>query len=259
MKTVILAGGLGTRLSEETGIRPKPMVEIGGMPILWHIMKMYSSYGHNDFIICLGYKGNIIKDFFTNYRLHNSNLCIDLNKNSIEFINNDVEPWKITLVDTGATTMTGGRLKRIRDYIGDETFFMTYGDGVGDININILLAFHDNNETYATITAVQPPERFGVIDLEKDSNLVANFKEKREHNTLESHWINAGFFVLDPEIFDFLDDDNTIWEKKLEDLANKKQLSAYKHYGYWQNMDTMMDKNVLNDIWQKKIAPWKSW
>ena len=259
MKTVILAGGLGTRLSEETGVRPKPMVEIGGMPILWHIMKMYFSYGYNDFIICLGYKGSIIKDFFTNYRLYSSNITIDYRKNSVELIKSKVEPWKITLVDTGENTMTGGRLKRVRDFIGDETFFMTYGDGVSDINIEKLHSFHKNTDTYATLTTVQPPERFGILDLEKDSNLVASFKEKPENNTLKSHWINAGFFVLEPKVFDYLEGDDTVWEKKLEELANESQLSAYKHVGYWQNMDTLMDKNLLNDIWSKNNAPWKSW
>ena len=259
MKTVILAGGFGTRISEETGIRPKPMVEIGGMPILWHIMKMYSSYGHNDFIICLGYKGNIIKDFFTNYHLHNSNFTIDLKTNSIEILNNDVEPWKVTLVDTGEKTMTGGRLKRVRDYVGDETFFMTYGDGVSDVNIDKLLAFHNNHKTFATLTTVQPPERFGIINLEKNSKLVSSFKEKPKGDALKPHWINAGFFALEPHVFDYLEDDSTIWEKKLEVLANMGQLAAFKHHGYWQSMDTLMDKNLLNSIWSKGKAPWKSW
>lgn len=259
MKTVILAGGMGTRLSEETGVRPKPMVEIGGMPILWHIMKMYLSFGFSDFIICLGYKGNIIKDFFTNYRLHRSNITIDTKKNSIELLSNTVEPWKITLVDTGEKTMTGGRLKRVRDFIGDETFFMTYGDGVSDINIEQVHSFHKNADTYATLTTVQPPQRFGVLDLEQNSNFVASFKEKPEDKTMKPHWINAGFFVLEPNVFDYLEDDDTVWEKKLEELANDRQLSAYRHFGYWQNMDTLMDKNLLNKIWNKNEAPWKSW
>jgi len=259
MKTVILAGGFGTRISEETSVLPKPMVEIGGMPILWHIMKMYSSYGHNDFIICLGYKGNIIKDFFTNYYLHNSNFTIDLKTNSIEILNNSIEPWKVTLVDTGEKTMTGGRLKRVRDYIGDETFFMTYGDGVSDVNIDKVLAFHKSNKTFATLTTVQPPERFGIINLEKDSKLVSSFKEKPKGDALKQHWINAGFFALEPQVFDYLEDDSTIWEKKLEVLASMGQLAAFKHNGYWQSMDTLMDKNLLNSIWSKGKAPWKSW
>lgn len=259
MKTVILAGGFGTRLSEETTILPKPMVEIGGKPIIWHIMKIYSSYGFNEFIICLGYKGTVIKNFFLNYRLNNSNFSIDLKNDTLELHNNEVEPWKITLVDTGENTMTGGRIKRIKDYIGDETFFMTYGDGVSNINIDELLSFHNKHKLSATLTTVQPPEKFGILNLEKESNLVASFKEKPKNNILNPHWINGGFFVLEPIIFDYLKDDGTIWEQKLEVIANENQLAAYKHYGYWQNMDTIIDKKILNDTWNDHKAPWKRW
>ncbi len=258
MKTVILAVGYGTRLSEETGVRPKPMVEIGGMPILWHIMKIYSSYGYNDFIICLGYKGNLIKDFFADYRLHYSNLTIDLRKNSLKLLNNEVEPWKITLVDTGETTTIGGRLKRVKEYLENETFFMTYGDGVSDVNISKLLEFHKNQGTYATLTTVQPPGRFGILDLERDTKLVTCFYNNTKNETL-THWINGGFFVLEPKVIDYLKDDYTLWGKTLEILSEENQLSAYRHYGFWQNMDTLMDKNILNEIWDKSKAPWKRW
>lgn len=259
MKTVILAGGYGTRLSEETGVRPKPMVEIGGMPILWHIMKLYSYFGHNDFIICLGYKGNIIKDFFANYRLHNSNVTVDFRNNSIEMLNNDIEPWKVTLVDTGENTMTGGRIKRIRDYLGNEPFFMTYGDGVSDIDIDDLLTFHNNQGAFVTLTAVHPPERFGILDLNNESNRVDSFKEKPRNYVVKPHWINGGFFVIDPKAIDYIENDATIWEKILEILAEKNHLSAYQHYGFWQSMDTLRDKNLLNEIWNSKKAPWKKW
>ena len=258
MKTVILAVGYGTRLSEETGVRPKPMVEIGGMPILWHIMKIYSSYGYNDFIICLGYKGNLIKDFSADYRLHYSNLTIDLRKNSLKLLNNEVEPWKITLVDTGETTTIGGRLKRVKEYLENETFFMTYGDGVSDVNISKLLEFHKNQGTYATLTTVQPPGRFGILDLERDTKLVTCFYNNTKNETL-THWINGGFFVLEPKVIDYLKDDYTLWGKTLEILSEENQLSAYRHYGFWQNMDTLMDKNILNEIWDKSKAPWKRW
>jgi len=258
MKTVILAGGYGTRLSEETGVRPKPMVEIGGMPILWHIMKIYLSYGYNDFIICLGYKGSLIKDFFANYRLHHSNLTIDLRKNSLKLLNNEVEPWKITLIDTGEKTTIGGRLKRVGEYLENETFFMTYGDGVSDVDINKLLEFHKNQRTYATLTAVQPPGRFGILDLEKDKKLVTRFYNNTKNEML-THWINGGFFVLEPKVIDYLKDDYTLWGKTLEIMSEENQLSAYRHYGFWQNMDTLMDKNALNKIWDKSKAPWKRW
>lgn len=259
MKTVILAGGYGTRLSEKTSLIPKPMVEIGGMPILWHIMKIYSSYGHNDFIICLGYKGSIVKNFFANYRLQSSNLTVNLRDNTIELLNNNIEPWKITLVDTGEKTMTGGRLKRVKEYVGNDTFFMTYGDGVSDVNINKLLAFHKRNKTFATVTAVQPPGRFGLLSLCRDNSLVVSYKEKPLCDSLEPHWINGGFFVLEPKIFDFIEGDSSIWERTpMETLAKRNQLTAYKHTGYWQNMDNMNDKNKLDEAWED-FPPWKIW
>ncbi len=259
MKTVILAGGYGTRLSEETGVRPKPMVEIGGMPILWHIMKIYSSFGHNDFVICLGYKGNIIKDFFANYRLHSSDFTVDLKKNAIEWHSNDIEPWKVTLVDTGENTMTGGRLKRVSEYLENEPFFMTYGDGVSDVDLDDLHTFHKNQGTQVTLTAVQPPERFGILDLDDKSNHVDSFKEKPKKDISKLNWINGGFFVIEPRAIDYIKDDSSIWEKVLEVLADENQLSAYQHYGYWQNMDTLRDKNILNEVWNNKKAPWKRW
>ena len=257
MKTVILAGGFGTRISEETSVRPKPMVEIGGMPIIWHIMKMYSSHGFNDFIICLGYKGHMIKEFFMNYYKLQSDLRIDMEKNNVEILNNNVEPWKITLVETGENTMTGGRLKRIQQYIGDQTFFMTYGDGVSDVDFNKLLDYHKTQETFATLTAVQPPGRFGVFTLHHDSNLIERFREKPKGN---SAWINGGFFVLEPDIFDYIEEDNIVWElKPLRKLGNERQLSAYRHNGYWQNMDSLRDKKVLEEVWKKGNPPWKKW
>ena len=260
MKTVILAGGYGTRLSEETGVRPKPMVEIGGMPILWHIMKMYSVYGHHDFIICLGYKGHMIKEFFVDYYLKVSDISIDLKSNEIDIFNNNSEPWKITLVDTGDGTKTGGRLKRIKKFINNETFFMTYGDGVSDINFNKLLEFHKKQKTYATLTAVQPPGRFGAFNLEADQKRITHFREKPMGGIDGSAWINGGFFVLEPEIFDFIKNDSTVWEDEpLKDLAHSNHLSAYKHMGYWQNMDSLRDKMVLEKEWEKENPPWKFW
>ena len=255
MKTVILAGGFGTRLSEETSVLPKPMVEIGGRPILWHIMKMYSSHGFNDFIICLGYKGYIIKEFFMNYYLLQSDLHIDLENNSIEVINNDVDPWKVTLVDTGQDTMTGGRIKRIKEYVEGETFFLTYGDGVSDVDFNLLLDFHKKQGTAATLTAVQPPGRYGAFTL--DSDKISSFREKPKG---DSAWINGGFFVLESEIFDYIDKDSTIWEREpMEHLAHDGKLSAYKHEHYWQSMDSLRDKNVLEEIWDSGNPPWKKW
>ena len=255
MKTVILAGGFGTRLSEETSVLPKPMVEIGGHPILWHIMKMYSSHGFNDFIICLGYKGYIIKEFFINYFLLHSDLHVDLENNSIEVLNNNVDPWKITLVDTGQDTMTGGRIKRIKEYIGDESFFLTYGDGVSDVDFNKLLAFHKSQKVAATLTAVQPPGRYGAFTL--DSNKISSFREKPKG---DSAWINGGFFVLEPEIFDYIENDTTIWEREpMEHIAYIGKLAAYKHEKYWQSMDSLRDKNVLEEIWDSGNPPWKKW
>ena len=255
MKAVILAGGLGTRLSEETSHKPKPMVEIGGMPILWHIMKTYSLAGINEFIICLGYKGYVIKEFFANYFLHMSDVTFDLKNNSMEVHNANAESWKVTLVDTGRDTMTGGRLKRVKSYIGDEDFCFTYGDGVSDIDISSLIDFHADNAKLATITAVQPPGRFGSLDI--NNNLVESFLEKPEG---DGGWINAGFFVLSPKVIDLIDGDQTIWENEpLTDLANKKELCAYCHTGFWRPMDTLRDKTTLNDLWSKDQAPWKRW
>ncbi len=256
IKTVILAGGLGTRLSEETQVKPKPMVEIGGMPIIWHIMKIYSHYNYNDFIICCGYKGYLIKEYFANYSLHNSDITITLVDNKIEVHSKKTEPWKVTLIDTGEKTMTGGRLARIKDFLNDnEPFFFTYGDGLSDINLNKLLNHHYKEGRMATLSAVKPPGRFGAISLE--NNRVLKFQEKPEG---DKAWINGGFFVLDPKVINLIKDDNCIWEQEpLEKLASKNQLSAYKHKGFWQPMDTLRDKNKLNEMWENDNAPWKKW
>ncbi|MCX7738951.1 MAG: glucose-1-phosphate cytidylyltransferase [Hydrogenothermaceae bacterium] len=255
MKVVILAGGFGTRLSEETDIKPKPMVEIGGKPIIWHIMKIYSYYGFNEFLICLGYKGYLIKEYFANYFLHMSDITINLRSNKMEIHDIKSEPWIVTLVDTGLNTMTGGRIKRVKDYIGNETFMLTYGDGVGDINIVKLLEFHKSHGKYATLTAVQPSGRFGALDLEGD--FVKNFQEKPRG---DGSWVNGGFFVLEPEIFDYIDGDETIWERDpLEKLAIDGQLVAYKHTGFWKPMDTLRDKRELENLWNSGNAPWKIW
>ncbi len=255
MKVIILAGGFGTRLSEETQRIPKPMVEIGGKPILWHIMKIYSHYGYNDFIICLGYKGYVIKEYFANYFLHNSDITIDIKNNKIEVHNNYSEPWKITLVDTGLETQTGGRIKRVEKYIGNETFMMTYGDGVSDININNLVAFHKKHGKLATVTAVQPEGRFGALKLE--GNKVIRFAEKMDN---KESWINAGFFVLEPKVIDYIEGDSTVWEKEpLEKLAKEGQLMAYFHTGFWKPMDKLRDKIELEDMWNSGNAPWKIW
>ncbi len=255
MKVVILAGGFGTRLSEETDIKPKPMVEIGGKPILWHIMKIYSTYGFNDFVICLGYKGYVIKEYFANYFLHMSDVTIDLKNNQLEIHNVKAEPWKVTLVDTGLNTMTGGRIKRVQKYIGNETFMLTYGDGVANINIKELLEFHKNHGKFATVTAVQPSGRFGALDLEDGK--VKAFKEKPKG---DGAWINGGFFVLEPQIFEYIDGDETIWERDpLENLARDGQLMAYKHTGFWKPMDTLRDKRELESLWQSGNPPWKVW
>ena len=255
MKTVILAGGFGTRLSEETTIKPKPMVEIGGMPILWHIMKIYTAFGINEFIICCGYKGHMIKEFFSNYFLRRSDVTFDNKKNKMEVHQNGAEPWRVTLVDTGENTMTGGRIKRVKDYIGNETFCLTYGDGVSDVNIKELISFHKKQNTLATLTAVQPPGRFGILKLEKER--VKSFKEKPQG---DGAWINGGFFVLEPEVINYIDDDSTVWEQEpLINLARDGQLSAYKHYGFWQPMDTLRDKMYLEGLWSSGKAPWKVW
>ena len=255
MKAVILAGGLGTRLSEETSVRPKPMVEVGGKPILWHIMKAYSHHGINDFVICLGYKGYLIKEYFANYFLHMSDVTIDLASNKVDIHRNFAEPWRITLVDTGDDTQTGGRLKRIRPYLDEEDFFMTYGDGLSDINFADELEFHRRHGGLATIAAVQPPGRFGALNLSGDR--VTAFREKPEG---DGSWINGGFFVLSPGALDHIDDDSTLWEKEpLHHLASNGQLHAYRHHGFWQAMDTLRDKNHLESLWSEGRAPWKLW
>jgi glucose-1-phosphate cytidylyltransferase len=257
MKAVILAGGLGTRLSEETTIKPKPMVEIGGRPILWHIMKIYSAHGINDFIICCGYKGYVIKEYFANYFLYMSDVTFDMRFNQMNIHKGNAEPWKVTLVDTGDNSLTGGRLKRVREHIGSETFCFTYGDGVSDVNITDLIEFHKKQGTQATLTAVQPAGRFGAINLENGQNRVSHFHEKPEG---DGAWVNGGFFVLEPEVIDYITDDLTIWEQEpLRKLASMNQLSAYKHNGFWQPMDTLRDKRYLEDLWQSNSAPWKIW
>jgi len=256
MKVVILAGGYGTRISEETTTKPKPMVEIGGKPILWHIMKTYSYYGHNEFIICLGYKGYLIKEYFANYFLHQSDVTIDLEKNNIAIHNNYSEPWKVTLVDTGLNTMTGGRLLRVKDYIGNETFMMTYGDGLADINIKKLIEFHRNKNKIATITAAQPVGRFGALSIDNENN-VTRFLEKPEG---DGKWVNGGFFVLNPEVFRFIEGDKTFFEREpLENLAGQTQLIAYHHKGFWMPMDKLSDKKELENMWNTGKALWKVW
>lgn len=255
MKAIILAGGLGTRISEESHLRPKPMIEIGGKPILWHIMKMYSHYGINDFIICLGYKGYVIKEYFSNYFLHMSDVTFCMRDNTTEIHQKFAEPWKVTLVDTGEETMTGGRLKRVLPYIGDETFCFTYGDGVSDINISSLIAKHKSMGLSATVTSIQPPGRYGALNIHGDR--VLDFQEKPAG---DGAWINGGFFVLEPSVVDLIEGDETIWEQgPLKSLAASGQLSAFKHEGFWQAMDTLREKNLLEDLWQSGKAPWKSW
>jgi glucose-1-phosphate cytidylyltransferase len=255
MKVVILAGGLGTRISEESHLRPKPMIEIGGKPILWHIMKIYSHYGLNDFIICCGYKGYVIKEYFANYFLHNSDVTFDMKHNKMEVHQNSSEPWKVTLVDTGEATMTGGRIKRVKDYINDENFCLTYGDGVSNINIAKSIEFHKKHGALATLAATQPPGRFGALALEGDK--VLNFQEK-PHG--DGNYINGGFFVLNKKVIDLISDDTTIWEREpLEKLATGNQLRAFFHEGFWQPMDTLRDKTYLEELWQKGKAPWKVW
>ena len=257
MKAVILAGGYGTRISEESSIKPKPMVEIDGMPILWHIMKIYSAYGINDFVICCGYKAYIIKEYFANYFLHTSDVTFDTRNNEMTVHKTRGESWKVTLVDTGEGTLTGGRLKRVKDYIGDETFCFTYGDGVSDINIGELISYHKKQKTLATLTAAQPPGRFGAFTLDHDGSKINTFQEKPDG---DGAWINAGFFVLEPEVIDYIDGDKTVWEQEpLEKLAQDGQLSAFTHRGFWQPMDTLRDKHVLEELWQSGNAPWKVW
>ena len=256
MKVVILAGGLGTRISEETEIRPKPMIEIGGMPILWHIMKIYSTYGFDEFIICLGYKGFLIKEYFANYFLHLSDVTIELSTGNIKVHDCKSESIKMTLIDTGIQTQTGGRIKRIGKYIGNETFMLTYGDGLADINIKNLLKFHKENKKLGTITAVRPPGRFGSLIL-GNNNEVIKFEEKPSG---DGSWINGGFFVLEPEILNYIEDDNTYWEREpMVNLASEGQLSAYEHSGFWKPMDTLRDKTELENLWNNGKAPWKIW
>ncbi len=257
MKVVILAGGLGTRLSEETHIKPKPMVEIGGHPILWHIMKLYSHYQITDFIICAGYKGYAIKEYFANYFLHTSDVTFNMADNSMEIIRKRTEDWTVTVVDTGERTLTGGRLKRLQPLLENESeFAFTYGDGVSDVNLDDLIRYHRNRGKSATLTAVQPPGRYGALELDRD-DMVTQFREKPKG---DQAWINGGFFILKPEVIDLIEGDSTSWESTpLEQLAQQNQLSAYKHYGFWRPMDTLRDKNQLEALWQTGEAPWKVW
>lgn len=255
MKAVILAGGLGSRISEESHVRPKPMIEIGGKPILWHVMKIYSAYGINDFVICCGYKGYIIKEYFANYFLHTSDVTFDISKNEMEVHEKHAEPWRVTLVDTGESTMTGGRLKRVKEYVKNEAFCFTYGDGVGNVNIKELIEFHRKNGKYAMVTAVQPPGRYGALDI--DGSMVNNFQEKPQG---DGAWINGGFFVLEPKAIDYVDDDATIWERKpMERLVADGQMCGYCHRGFWQPMDTLREKVHLEELWMSGKAPWKIW
>ena len=256
MKAVILAGGLGTRISEETNTRPKPMVEIGGKPILWHIMKLYSSYGVNDFIICCGYKGYYIKEYFANYFLHMSDVTFDISQNKMNVHKERAEPWSVTLVDTGDSSMTGGRLKRVKEYVKNENeFCFTYGDGVSDVNIKELIDFHQSHGKLATLTATYPPGRFGALDIE--NGLVSSFKEKPKG---DGSMINGGFFVMSPKVIDLIDGDSCSWEEEpLSELAKNKQLMAYEHKGFWQPMDTLRDKIALENLWNQGSAPWKIW
>lgn len=257
MKAVILAGGLGTRISEETTVRPKPMVEVGGKPIIWHIMKMYSQYGINDFIICCGYKGYVIKEYFANYMLHVADVTFDIKNNKMKVLHNEAEPWTIALIDTGETSMTGGRLKRVASYLDEGTFCMTYGDGVCDVNIKDIVDFHKTQGTKATLMAAQQPGRFGAFTLEESHSKVACFREKPKG---DGAWVNGGFFVLEPSVIDYIDNDSTVWEQQpLEKLAKEGNLSAFRHSGFWQPMDTLRDKCLLEDLWQAGSAPWKVW
>tara|TARA_B100000989_G_scaffold297534_1_gene283567 strand:- start:3425 stop:4201 length:777 start_codon:yes stop_codon:yes gene_type:complete len=257
MKAVILAGGLGTRLSEETDLKPKPMIEIGGKPILWHIMKIYSAHGINNFIICCGYKGYVIKEFFKNYFLHQSDVTFNMQDNTMKIHQNLAEPWTVTLVDTGESTLTGGRLKRVEKFIKEEeTFCFTYGDGLANINISALIKFHKKHKKQATLTAVRPPGRYGAIKF-GSNDIVKSFQEKPDG---DGSWINGGFFVLSPKVIDLIKDDQTAWESEpLTTLAKKKQLYSYKHNGFWQPMDNLKEKNFLNELWKKNTAPWKIW
>jgi glucose-1-phosphate cytidylyltransferase len=257
MKVVLLAGGHGTRLGEETDIRPKPMVEIGGKPILWHIMKIYSQFGYNDFVVCLGYKGYVIKEYFSNYLLHQADVTIDVRENKIEMHQNKAEPWRVTLVETGLNTMTGGRIARVRGYVGDDDFFMTYGDGVSNVNLDAALRYHRGHGKAATLTAIQPPGRFGALDL-GESDQVHRFMEKPKG---DKSWINGGFFILSPKVFDYITEgDATVFEQApLEGLARDDELMAFKHDGFWQSMDTLRDRTTLEKLWASPSPPWKTW
>jgi len=256
MKAVILAGGLGTRISEETQLKPKPMVEIGGKPILWHVMKTYSAFGINDFIICCGYKGYVIKEYFANYFLHVSDITFDMQQNKMEVHVNGTEPWRVTLIDTGEKSATGGRLKRVRPYLGNEDFCFTYGDGLSNVNISEVIAFHKKKKVMATLTAVQMPGRYGALNLDANGNVVT-FQEKPRGDT---GWINGGFFVLSPQVTDYIEGDPTFWEREpMERLAREGQLAAYQHHGFWHPMDTLKDRMDLEAVWNSGEAPWKVW
>ena len=257
MKAVILAGGLGSRISEESFLKPKPLIEVGNMPIIWHIMKIFSHYGIKKFIVCCGYKGYVIKEYFANYFLHMSDVTFDLRYNQMNVHNGNAEPWKITLVDTGDNSMTGGRLKRIREHLGSETFCLTYGDGVSNVNVSELVRVHQHQGLLATLPAVQPPGRFGAITLGDKQNTIVSFQEKPEG---DGAWINGGYFVLEPQVIDFIEGDSTVWEQEpLRKLATLGELSAYKHSDFWQPMDTLRDKQYLEELWAKNQAPWKVW
>lgn len=256
MKVVILAGGFGTRLSEETSLKPKPMVEIGGKPVLWHIMKIYSHYGFNEFVICLGYKGYLIKEYFANYFLHQSDVTIDIENNSFEFHKSQAEPWKVSLVDTGANSMTGGRIKRVTEFIGNEPFLLTYGDGVGSVDIRSLVQYHTGHGKMMTVTSVQPSGRFGALNIDQEMN-VQSFMEKPKG---DGSWINGGFFICQPEVLKYIAGDSTVFEREpMEDIALKGQMKAFKHEGFWMPMDTLRDKQELERLWQEGSAPWKVW
>jgi len=255
MKAVILAGGFGSRISEETHLKPKPLIEIGGMPILWHILKTYSAYGINEFVICCGYKGYLVKEYFANYFLHMSDVTFEMKNNKMQVHHKFVEPWTVTVIDTGLETMTGGRLKKAKEYVESDTFCFTYGDGLCDINISNLIKFHESKKTIATITAVQPPGRFGLLELREDK--ISKFMEKPSG---DGNWINGGYFVLEPKVFDYIKGDLTVWEQEpLEKLAREDQLSAYKHRSFWYPLDTLRDKNNLENLWNSGKAPWKVW
>ncbi len=255
MKAVILAGGFGTRITEESHLKPKPMLEIGGKPILWHIMKIFAQYDIRDFVICCGYRAYVVKEYFANYFLHMADVTFDLAQNQMEVHQQYAEPWRVTLVDTGLNTMTGGRLLRVRDYVGQERFCLTYGDGVANVDIRALIRFHASHGRHATVTAIQPPARFGALDI--DDDVVSHFEEKPKG---DGRWINGGFFVLEPAVFDYIEGDATVWEQEpLKRLSQEGQLAAYRHSGYWEAMDTLRDKNHLEELWASDRAPWKVW